>query len=242
MKGANLAEVFSGVQGEGLLLGASQIFIRFAGCNLRCKYCDTRYALEVPEKCRWKVEGARWEETNNPIPVDQLIEAIKRFGTHYHSISLTGGEPLLQGNFIEELLDLLPAPYSHIPIYLETNATLPGELNKSVDRLDIIAMDIKLPSTTGQGEFWEEHKEFLAIAKKSKVFAKVVINQGTKPKDVEMAVSLIKKTDNRIPFILQPDANSPPSREQLFDYQRMANISLNEVRIIPQIHKLMGWK
>ena len=58
--------------------------------------------------------------------------------------------------------------------YLETNGTLPGELLKIIELIDIIAMDFKLPSSTGGKAYWHEHQEFLKLAMKSKVFWKRV--------------------------------------------------------------------
>ncbi len=239
---ANLAEVFSGIQGEGLFTGFRQLFIRFAGCNLRCRYCDTPFAQEVSTEYRWDVEGGEWKVGRNPISVGELIEIIKGLHTHCHSISLTGGEPLLQTEFITEFLSSLSPPLSLLPIYLETNGILPENLKKIVKYLDIIAADIKLPSSTGLGRSWEEHQEFLSIAKGCHLFVKVVVTSKTTLEDVERAVSLIKEVQPQIPLVLQPDTGHPPPKEALFEYERIAKVSLNEVRIIPQIHRLMDWR
>lgn len=248
MQEAELAEVFGSIQGEGPLVGVNQLFIRFAGCNLRCKYCDTGYALDTTSEFRWKVERPakagipKWEVVKNPVSAHQLIEIIERFDAHRHSISLTGGEPLQQANFIKEFLALLPTPFSLLPVYLETNATLPQELRKIIDHLNIIAMDIKLPSSTNLRGFWKEHKESLAIAKECEVFVKAVITHNTTLEDVQRLISLIEETDPKMLLILQPDTDNPPPKEILFSYQSRASLSLNEVRIIPQIHRLMGWE
>lgn len=240
MEFANLSEVFGSIQGEGLLVGVSQIFIRFSGCNLRCKYCDTRYAQELEPEYKWEVKRGICKSGKNPISISQLIEILKGFDLDYYSITLTGGEPLLQADFILDFFSLLPSPYSLLPVYLETNATLPSELKKIIHHLDIIAIDIKLPSSTGEAEYWKEHRESLKIAQERKVFTKTVITNRTSLEDVKMAISLIEEITPEIPLILQPASDIPPSNEVLFNYQREASLSLKEVRIIPQIHKLMG--
>ena len=86
----NILEIFSSIQGEGPFTGVKQIFVRFYDCNLNCKYCDV--VRKTPPK---------------EFSVDKLLSIIKQLdyerGKH-HSISLTGGEPLLQRRFLFELL------------------------------------------------------------------------------------------------------------------------------------------
>ncbi|MBU1486932.1 7-carboxy-7-deazaguanine synthase QueE, partial [bacterium] len=246
---ANLVEVFESIQGEGLYLGERQLFVRFAGCNLRCKFCDTTYALEAPAQFKWEVgrpakAGApKWEVGENPISTGQLVEIIKRFGASYHSISLTGGEPLLQADFIKELLSLLPTsgyPLLRVvllPTYLETNGTLPQEFKKIVDKVNIISMDIKLPSSTGLKGYWQEYEKLLRLAKRKEIFVKLVVTKETIEEDVKKAYSLVAKVNPAIPIILQPASNSLPSFKSLLYYQSLS--SHLKVRIIPQVHKLM---
>jgi organic radical activating enzyme len=142
---AQLIEVFSSIQGEGLHVGCRQIFIRMAGCNLACKYCDTPFA--PTDSCR--IEDAPGSEIfcsiPNPVPLDLLHDTLFRWleaipGVH-RSISLTGGEPLLQA---ETLLHWLPSLSELIPVHLETNGTLAKALEPLLPFLDFISMDIKL--------------------------------------------------------------------------------------------------
>ncbi|MDZ4172032.1 MAG: 7-carboxy-7-deazaguanine synthase QueE [Methanobacteriaceae archaeon] len=88
---APIMEVFSSIQGEGLLIGRRQIFVRFAGCNLNCNYCDT------PES-RKSIAGQ--QKTLEELQKD-IMDIIT---PDFHSISFTGGEPLLQANFIKTFL------------------------------------------------------------------------------------------------------------------------------------------
>ncbi|HWI54270.1 MAG TPA: 7-carboxy-7-deazaguanine synthase QueE, partial [Desulfobacteria bacterium] len=92
----HLVEIFSSVQGEGLYLGVKQIFIRFAGCNLKCKYCDTPFEPETGFRVEVPAGSGRFDLYQNPVTPDQIIDIIKRLDPQLcHSISLTGGEPLL---------------------------------------------------------------------------------------------------------------------------------------------------
>ncbi|MCK4695304.1 MAG: 7-carboxy-7-deazaguanine synthase QueE, partial [Candidatus Cloacimonetes bacterium] len=85
----NLSEIFFSIQGESSYTGLPCIFIRLAGCNLRCKYCDTKYSYKT-----------RFQNTPN-----QIIESIRSF-LPVKLVEITGGEPLLQDE-IYELITLL---------------------------------------------------------------------------------------------------------------------------------------
>ena len=130
---ARIAEVFDSVQGEGIYLGEKQLFVRFFGCNLSCKFCDTKLHRFLEYE------------------PDELLEEIKLYGNGFHSISLTGGEPLLQNDFLKEIVRMTrDHGYRN---YLETNGTLHSELKGIIDYLDIVAMDVKLPSSTAWASF-----------------------------------------------------------------------------------------
>ncbi|MBM3285447.1 MAG: 7-carboxy-7-deazaguanine synthase QueE [Candidatus Aminicenantes bacterium] len=100
-----ISEVFFSIQGEGLRQGEPTIIIRFAGCNLNCSFCDTRYA--------W--EGGR---TYSSV---QVIHKVRRLRERFPArwVCLTGGEPLLQD--LGELVRLLKR--EKFKIQVETNAT-----------------------------------------------------------------------------------------------------------------------
>lgn len=231
---ANIVEIFYGIQGEGLLLGIPQLFVRFARCNLRCRYCDTEEARDVVDIC--KVE--MMDEVKNPISISQLVKIIRGFTSPYHSINLTGGEPLLQADFISQFLKTLRAKM----VYLETNGTLIDGLEKVVDLVDMISMDIKLPSTSGEGGLWDIHRGFLTLASRKQVFVKVVVESCVDLGELAITISIIKEIDPSIPLIIQPQTHNPPSHEELLRYYSIATSSLRDVRIIPQLHRLIGWR
>lgn len=102
-----ISEIFFSAAGEGLRQGQPTLFIRFSGCNLRCSFCDTKYA--------WKVGRELWPEA-----ILEKIEALdKKYKTGW--VCLTGGEPLLQN--IRPLVSLLKR--AGFRIHIETNGTLP---------------------------------------------------------------------------------------------------------------------
>ena len=96
-------EIFYSIQGEGKWTGLPNIFIRTTGCNLRCNYCDTKYAYE--------------EGTEKSI--DQIIKEIKKFNCK--KICLTGGEPLLQKDSIKLVNELLQKKYQISMLVKEKN-------------------------------------------------------------------------------------------------------------------------
>jgi organic radical activating enzyme len=151
---APILEIFSSMQGEGLLLGERQIFLRLCGCNLDCAYCDTPAARSESPACRIeRSPGSQdFEDRANPLSVADITEAVRGLvkpqpGLH-HSVALTGGEPLLH---TDALLELLPALGDlGLKAYLETNGTLADDLVRVLPHLDVVCADIKLPSSTKQ--------------------------------------------------------------------------------------------
>lgn len=236
----NLVEVFTSIQGEGILVGQPQVFIRFAGCNLKCRFCDTPEALTIPQKCKITTLSKK-VEISNPVKIQSLIDLIEEDILTYPVISLTGGEPLLKVNSLITLITEVKKRYYKTKIYLETNGTLPFNLEKIIDKIDIIAMDIKLPSMTGLKPFWEKHKDFLKIANKKEVFVKIVLGPQVVNEEIKKSIFLIKEISSDIPLVFQP-VDKRISLQKLLGYQAEAAKELNEVRIIPQIHKLVKWK
>ena len=219
---AKVTEIFKSIQGEGIYAGTPQIFIRFYGCNLSCVYCDTKlnYFKEM------SMAG--------------ILNLIKSY-SDYHSISLTGGEPLLQIHFLPKLLKELKREDKLI--YLETNATLPLNLLKIIEYIDIIAMDFKLPSVARMGNLWYLHKRCLQIALKKEVFVKTVIGAETSMEDIMTAANLIRSLNAGIPLILQPQNPFEDLLEDKVDFFCSILKSQNiNVKIIPQLHKKAGIK
>lgn len=241
---APIIEIFSSIQGEGPLLGCRQVFLRFALCNLRCAYCDTLHS-PVPAFCRIEQNPSQpnFIEIANPLTLEITARWLNLFGLNYHhSLSLTGGEPLLHIDFLLQLLPLINK--TREGIYLETNGTLPEALEKILDLVDFIAMDIKIPSTSGFAMPKQEHRDFLQLARKKICFVKVIIGSKTSPAEIEKVINLIKEAKAEIPLILQPVAPNenintiPPSKA--LDLQMLALKKLPYVRLIPQIHKTLN--
>ena len=238
---ANIIEIFSSVQGEGVYAGFRQIFVRFSGCNLACSYCDTDF--ETAEFCRVFHDQDKFEKISNPISVKQLIREIYNLNKiNHHSISLTGGEPLLHAAFLSAFLEEFNND-KKMKIYLETNGTLPDELEKIIDKVDIISMDIKLESSAGIRTSWEKHDKFIQIALKNnkEIFLKVVVTSKIQNDEIDKIRGLVLNNGSVIPVIIQPVTSKNkeivPDSDKLLYIQEILLQKLTDVRIIPQLHK-----
>ncbi len=212
----HLSEIFSSVQGEGIYVGYKQIFIRTTGCNISCDYCDENVD-----------EGKYWK------PEDIVAEVNELNKTWHHSISITGGEPLLQVN---DLLKVLPK--LNLPIMLETNGTLPGHLNEVLGKVDIYSMDYK-PG------YEKEFEESLRMVKDEDVYVKYVLLPDTRILEIREFGKLMASIDKNIPVIVQPVSpckkiKHGPSEEQIINAYNLLKKYINDIRAIPQTHKMMG--
>lgn len=216
-----IKEIFTSIQGEGLFIGYKQLFIRFCGCNLSCNYCDTDYRTV----------------NSSEYTVDELIDIVKK-STDCHSVSLTGGEPLLNTGFLKEFL-----PQCHLPVYLETNATLAGELGEIIDYIDYIAADIKLASCTGGNNLFSEHDRFFTVASPKTMFAKIVFDSKITEEEIIQCCKLGAKYN--IELVLQPkfSGNIPAVNNEFIEH--ILDVFLKKykkVRLIPQVHKYLKLK
>lgn len=221
MKG-RVAEIFESIQGEGIYLGERQIFVRLFGCNLNCRFCDTPV------------------EVYTEYEPHDLLAALMKYGGTYHSVSFTGGEPLVQNDFLKDAMALThKAGFCN---YLETNGTLPEALKSLIEHVDIVAMDFKFPSSTGLEPFWQSHREFLKISSTKDVFLKAVVSNFTIEEDLREALRIIMEIDRSAVLVLQPVSGDETNalKEKLVHFQRLSRDAGVTACVIPQIHKVVG--
>lgn len=214
-----IKEIFTSIQGEGPYIGYKQTFVRFCSCNLHCKYCDTDFLVDSDTKDYSPEELANYVNS----------EAI-------HSVSLTGGEPLLFVDFLKQFI-----PLCKPKIYLETNATLPDKLNEIIDIIDIVSADIKLESATGTQMPYDLHDEFFKIASKKELFAKVVFNSEITEEEISKVCELVSKYN--IELILQPQMNENGFAVKTDCIENIFNKFTkiyHKTRLIPQMHKFLN--
>lgn len=199
----NVVEVFPSFQGEGPLVGAPQVFVRLGGCNLDCSYCDTPEARREAEVCRIHGWEGLLEAVANPLFPGELAGRIDSlWGRGMHSVSLTGGEPLVQAEALAGLLPLLRD--RGMAVYLETNGTLPAALEGVLPWVDWVAMDLKLPYSQGGRDFLDLHREFLRLASRREVFLKVVVGEETPEGELERFCRGTAAVSPDIHLVLQP--------------------------------------
>ena len=227
---APIIEIFSSFQGEGLLIGQRQIFVRFAGCNLNCNYCDTG--------------DSKSEKSGVLMTPQEVTDEINKIVTpDCKAISFTGGEPSLYPEFISEV-----SKNFDLDIMLETNGTLPDNIDL-IDELDLVSLDIKLPEHF-DGDFDEEiflneiKSLNLLISKSINVYCKVVILPSTKIKSFKEVVeklseNISNKSDLKI--IIQPSSPLGEWKDinfKLFEFSEVVG-QYFDVSTIPQIHKIL---
>ncbi len=122
----NISEIFYSIQGEGTRAGLPCVFVRLQGCNLRCVWCDTPYALEI-------------KQIEQIMTFQEILERINSFNCNF--IEFTGGEPLVQSNSIDLMNYLIENGYT---VAIETSGS------KLIDKLHpeiIKILDIKCPAS-----------------------------------------------------------------------------------------------
>ena len=129
-----ISELFFSIQGEGELTGIPSVFVRTSGCNLRCRWCDTKYSS-------WTPEGEN-------VDIEELVERVCSYPARH--VVITGGEPMIAKD-IKEFVDLLKQSGKHITI--ETAGTIaPNGI-----QCDLASISPKLSdSTPEKGEISEE--------------------------------------------------------------------------------------
>ncbi|HVP94245.1 MAG TPA: radical SAM protein [Methanoregulaceae archaeon] len=159
----NILEIFYSIQGEGKNQGRPTIFIRLAGCNLRCRWCDTPGAYD---------QGIM-------LTASEIISKIRDF--RCREICITGGEPLLQEKELVDLLKLLFSLGYHTEI--ETNGTLDFS---GCQEFSTICMDIKCPSSGEKSTLSlldrineRDSVKFVVVDEKDCLYAKDVIMSST---------------------------------------------------------------
>ncbi len=234
---APISEVFCSVQGEGPYVGSRQAFVRFAGCNLNCPYCDTQ--TEDPETCRFEEKPGSdiFEYLDNPLSTNAVERMLSSFD-NTHSVSLTGGEPLLHADFIADMSITSP-------LYLESNMTMPHLAKKVKDKLSFVSGDVKIIPPSSVEDF-ESHIEktiecfrILKTTKDRDCFCKIVVTKDTDADDIEGVIGAISGYISCL--VLQPvsQKDSLPDPGYLLDLQKNL-LDYVDTKIIPQTHKMWG--
>ena len=221
-----VSEIFLSIEGEGIRSGIPSAFVRFAGCNLSCVWCDTPQSL---------TPSPTWQ-TLDEQEIQSTLLALKT-----RDIVITGGEPLIQLEGLEKLSELLKEDDKFISI--ETNGTIFSR-NLSAD---LVTLSPKLPSAKQENAIKPDVlKKFLAsyICE-----LKLVIHDD---EDIDAAMELVKNIDlnESVPIILQPNGagiDIEGYRKRLANLIEQTVIKDNShsrffrsyhMRVLPQIQKI----
>ncbi|AGB04926.1 organic radical activating enzyme [Aciduliprofundum sp. MAR08-339] len=168
-------EMFLSIQGEGTYIGVPMFFIRLTGCNLRCEWCDTKYAFYEGED----------------MGIEEIMQRVRKAGVEW--VCITGGEPLLQDD-VYKLIDALLKEGHRV--LLETNGSISIENLPTEENL-VVSLDIKTPSSRMENAMRFENLDYLG----PKDFVKFVIADE---RDFEYAKGIIERYKIEQDIVFQP--------------------------------------
>ena len=210
-----VSEIFKSIEGEGLRTGLPAVFIRLHGCNLRCSYCDSMYA----------VEGNDYKQIN----VAQILDAVKEYGDITH-VTLTGGEPLIHPDVENLLRQLSDIGYR---VNIETNGTIPCKWH--FPGL-FYTMDWKCKSSGMTAKMKMENLETLGADDVLKFVVGTV-------EDLEETESVVKKLAEKksdMPHVFVSPVFGKLSNEEIVNWLlNSATMVKNNARFQVQLHKII---
>lgn len=231
-----LFEIFTSVEGEGILYGTKTLFVRLAGCPFTCFYCDTKESLPLDSGTEYTIEEA-----------NKLIDSNLKNQTY--KVNFTGGDPLIQ----HEAVALLAKHIQHkkIPTYLESSCFDIDRFNHVLPFIDIVKIEFK----TKDSDFVDsKHYDKLigqtmkclesSVSTKKTTYIKIVVSSKTQLnefKDLVNQIFNIVSKNNLDGFIIQPTYGvSEPSLELLLNLYDIVYPHYVDVKVVPQLHKLIG--
>lgn len=216
-----IVEIFDSIDGEGIRTGQPVSFIRLAGCNLRCSYCDTLYSLfGEKEPCRY-------------IEMTEM-EIISKMNPRFKRVTLTGGEPLIAPG-IEHLIEKLAD--DEYEINIETNGAVdiePLSKNQKIRNNIFFTIDYKLPSSGMCGKMTD--KNFFLLTKRDAV--KFVVGSDDDVKKMLEISRRMKDFYLEMPQIYIGAVYGKFSLEKLTEIV-LSEPSLADAKIQVQLHKII---
>ena len=231
-----LFEIFTSIEGEGILYGTKTLFVRLAGCPFTCFYCDTKESLPLDSGTEYTIEEA-----------NQLIDTNLKSQTY--KVNFTGGDPLIQHQAVALLAKHIQD--KKIPTYLESSCFDIDRFNHVLPFIDIVKIEFK----TKDSDFIDsKHYEKLighttkclksSIQAKKITYIKIVVSSKTKLDEFKELINQIFKIvskDDIDGFIIQPTYGiSEPSLELLLNLYDIVYPHYIDVKVVPQLHKFIG--
>lgn len=210
----NVVERFVSVNGEGNFAGHLAVFIRFFGCNLSCRYCDTLWASDEKTPCEF-------------LTKQDILDYVKNTGVL--KVTLTGGEPLLQEG-VFELLESL-AKIENLSVEIETNGSVCIQKFTEIKNRPNFTLDYKLPTSGVQSQMKVENYKYLTFQDCVK-FVVGSLSDLLVFKEVMDKYKLRERTNVHL-----SQAYGEIELEKIVDF--MKKHTINGVRLQPQIHKFI---
>ena len=240
MSKVRLFEVFTSVEGEGILYGTKTLFVRLAGCPFTCHYCDTTEALPLDSGTEYTIPEAT-----------RLID--DSLQDHTYKVNFTGGDPLIQHEAVAMLAEHVRSKKKHVLTYLESSCFDARRFAHVLPHIDIAKIEFKT-SDSGFADAGH-HKEMTrqamlcleqAVSVGKETYVKVVVGASTDVREIRDLASAVfdavaKKPGTVKGFVIQPvhGEGEPPLELLLAMYDAVRPIYA-DVRVIPQLHKLIG--
>ena len=231
-----LFEIFTSVEGEGILYGTKTLFVRLAGCPFTCFYCDTKESLPLDSGTEYTTDEAI-----------QLIDSNLKNQTY--KVNFTGGDPLIQHKAVALLAKHIQD--KKIPTYLESSCFDIDRFNYILPFIDIVKIEFK----TKDSNFVDsEHYEKLidhtmkclksSVITKKTTYIKVVVSSKTQLNEFQELINqifdIISK-DDIDGFVIQPTYGiSEPTLTLLLDLYDIVYPHYIDVKVVPQLHKFIG--
>jgi organic radical activating enzyme len=234
---ARVSEIFTSIEGEGIFVGKKTLFIRLSGCHLKCRWCDTKYALPL--------------DSGNDYQIDEIKDLIiKELQPFTYKVNFTGGEPLLQTEAVIELADFIKKQ-TNLKTYMESSCFDSELFSKVLPYIDICKIEFKTDDSKVVED--EEYDNLilneikclgLAVESNKATYIKIVVTNSTNLesfKNLVYSISKKIKPSDILGFIIQPSFGiDQPTVNKLLDTYDIVQPMFPEVRIIPQLHKEIG--
>jgi organic radical activating enzyme len=229
-------EIFTSIEGEGLLYGTKTLFVRLAGCPFTCFYCDTKESLPLDSGIEYSIEEAC-----------KLIDSNLKNNTY--KVNFTGGDPLIQHEAVAKLSRYVQG--KKIPTYLESSCFDSKRFDEVLPFFDIIKIEFKtLDSFFVDPNHYEKFVNNAiqclesSIKSQKTTYIKIVVSSKTNLEDFDNLVTRIFKiiSGKKINgFFIQPTFGiSEPSLDLLLNLYDIVYPHYKDVKIIPQLHKFIG--
>ena len=231
-----LFEIFTSVEGEGILYGTKTLFVRLAGCPFTCFYCDTKESLPLDSGTEYTIEEA-----------NELIDTNLQDQTY--KVNFTGGDPLIQHEAVAQLAKHMQN--KKIPTYLESSCFDIDRFNHVLPFMDIVKIEFK----TKDSDFVDsKHYEKLinhtmkclesSVKSKKTTYIKIVVSSKTQLDEFKKLIDEIFNNiskENISGFVIQPTYGiSEPSLDLLLNLYDIVFPYYIDVKVVPQLHKFIG--